>query len=63
MIPFISINEIGTWHRIDIQLFRMKLFCLFLDSDTIVHDRFTSKDFGVHMTGGLAAGIEANEKL
>ena len=58
-----QVDYIGTWHRIDILLFRITLCWLFLDSDTIVHDRFTSKDFGVHMTGGLATGIVANEKL
>jgi len=54
-------NYIGTWQRIDIPLFINAEFCLFLDSDTIVHDRFTFQDFGLEMTGGLAASTEANE--
>ena len=57
-----QVDYIGTWHRIDILLFRITLFWLFLDSDTIVHDRFTSKDFGVQMTSWLAAGTDANDK-
>ena len=54
-------NYIGTWQRIDIPLFINAEYCLFLDSDTIVHERFGMHDFGLEITPGLAASAEFDE--
>eukprot|EP00559_Dactyliosolen_fragilissimus_P008301 CAMPEP_0184858804 /NCGR_PEP_ID=MMETSP0580-20130426/3844_1 /TAXON_ID=1118495 /ORGANISM="Dactyliosolen fragilissimus" /LENGTH=626 /DNA_ID=CAMNT_0027355111 /DNA_START=221 /DNA_END=2101 /DNA_ORIENTATION=- len=54
-------NYIGTWQRIDIPLFINAEYCLLLDSDTVVHEKFSMHDFGLDITSGIAVSSEADE--
>lgn len=54
-------NYIGTWQRIDIPRFINAEYCLFLDSDTIVHSAFGMHNFGPAITPGLAFSQEVCE--
>lgn len=54
-------NYIGTWQRIDIPLFINAEYIMFLDYDTIVHDRFGLDSFGNDITPGIAFSAEVIE--
>mmetsp|Transcript_5008 Transcript_5008/g.7595 ORF Transcript_5008/g.7595 Transcript_5008/m.7595 type:complete len:782 (+) Transcript_5008:124-2469(+) len=54
-------SYIGTWQRLDIPLFIDAEYCLFLDSDTVLHDKFGLHDFGLDITPGLAVSSEGDE--
>jgi lipopolysaccharide biosynthesis glycosyltransferase len=54
-------NYIGTWQRIDIPRFINAEYCLYLDSDTIVHSTFGMHFFDPAVTPGLAISQEISE--
>ena len=54
-------NYIGTWQRIDIPMFIDAEYCLLLDADTIVREKFTLADFGRNLTRGIAFSTEMKE--
>ena len=54
-------NYIGTWQRIDIPLFINAEYCMFMDSDTIVHTTFGMHNFGLDVTPSIAVSAEAVE--
>ena len=56
-------NYIGTWQRIDIPLFIDAEYVIFLDSDTIVRNKFDFSTFGDNITPGIAFSSETDEKL
>jgi len=55
-------NYIGTWQRIDIPLFIDAEYAMFLDADTIVHEKFDLSTFGLEITPGIAFSNEFMEK-
>ena len=55
-------NYIGTWQRIDIPLFINAEYILFVDSDTIIRNKFGMHDFGLDVTPGIAASSEFDEE-
>jgi len=56
-------NYIGTWQRIDIPLFINAEYVLFLDSDTIVRNKFDLSTFGNDITPGIALSKEGQEDM
>ena len=55
-------RSIGIWQRIDIPHFINAEYCLFLDSNTILHEKFNLADFGLDITPGLALSSELYEE-
>jgi hypothetical protein len=56
-------NYIGTWQRIDIPLFIDAEYIIFLDSDTVVRNKFDLSDFGKEITPGIAFSKEHPENV
>jgi hypothetical protein len=53
-------NFLGTWQRIDIPLFIQSEYCLLLDSDTIIMQPFTARNFGLDLTLSIAMSDEVD---
>jgi len=51
-------DYIGTWQRIDIPSFIDAEYIIFLDSDTVVHNKFDLADIGDGITPGIAFSAE-----
>ena len=52
-------NYLGTWQRIDIPDFIASEYCLYLDADTLVVNKFSMADFGLNITKTIAFSLES----